>query len=58
VEWSQLACLYFLKVSDEVLAGPLGVFEFKRFESGTKRLMHDIVRATENGCITIVGKHA
>ncbi|KAJ3615494.1 hypothetical protein Zmor_016372 [Zophobas morio] len=35
--------------------GPLGVFEFKRFESGTKRLMHDIVRATENGCITIVG---
>ncbi|KAK9746705.1 Phosphoglycerate kinase [Popillia japonica] len=35
--------------------GPAGVFEFENFCKGTKSLMDDVVRATEKGCVTIIG---
>jgi len=35
--------------------GPMGVFEFPNFEKGTKYVMDQVVKATENGCISIIG---
>jgi len=35
--------------------GPVGVFEFEAFEKGTKLIMEAVVKATERGCITIIG---
>merc|ERR1719428_1337199 len=35
--------------------GPMGVFEMKKFETGTKSLMDTIVKATEAGVITVIG---
>uniref|UniRef100_A0ABK0LAK4 Phosphoglycerate kinase n=1 Tax=Rattus norvegicus TaxID=10116 RepID=A0ABK0LAK4_RAT len=35
--------------------GPLGVFEWDGFAKGTKALMDEVVKATSNGCITIIG---
>jgi len=35
--------------------GPVGVFEFEAFEKGTKAVMDSVVKATENGAITIIG---
>ncbi|KAM6185144.1 phosphoglycerate kinase 2 [Rhynchocyon petersi] len=35
--------------------GPVGVFEWSAFSQGTKTLMDDIVKATSQGCITIIG---
>ncbi|KAJ6596058.1 Phosphoglycerate kinase [Pseudolycoriella hygida] len=35
--------------------GPSGVFEFENFAHGTKNLMDNVVQATKNGCITIIG---
>lgn len=35
--------------------GPVGVFEFDNFAAGTKSLMDDVVKATENGAVTIIG---
>lgn len=35
--------------------GPPGVFEFANFAQGTKGLMDNVVDATKNGCITIIG---
>ncbi|XP_055986603.1 phosphoglycerate kinase 2-like [Sorex fumeus] len=35
--------------------GPVGVFEWDAFAKGTKSLMDEIVKATSNGCITIIG---
>jgi len=35
--------------------GPVGVFEFDKFEAGTKALMEAVVNATKNGAITIIG---
>lgn len=35
--------------------GPPGVFEFEKFSHGTKALMDAVVKATTNGCITIIG---
>jgi len=35
--------------------GPLGVFEFPNFEGGTKAAMDAVVKATENGAVSIVG---
>lgn len=35
--------------------GPAGVFEFDKFAFGTKALMDDVVKATKNGTITIIG---
>uniref|UniRef100_A0A0K8TTK7 Phosphoglycerate kinase n=1 Tax=Tabanus bromius TaxID=304241 RepID=A0A0K8TTK7_TABBR len=35
--------------------GPSGVFEFPNFANGTKSLMDNVVQATKNGTITIIG---
>lgn len=35
--------------------GPAGVFEFENFAKGTKALMDDVVNATTNGTVTIIG---
>jgi len=35
--------------------GPAGVFEFENFAGGTKSLMDAVVKATENGCCSIIG---
>lgn len=35
--------------------GPAGVFEFDKFAYGTKALMDDVVKATKNGTVTIIG---
>lgn len=35
--------------------GPAGVFEFDKFAFGTKALMDDVVKATKNGTVTIIG---
>ncbi|KAL5235245.1 hypothetical protein ACI65C_002655 [Semiaphis heraclei] len=35
--------------------GPAGVFEFDKFACGTKALMDDVVKATKNGTVTIIG---
>ncbi len=35
--------------------GPVGVFEFENFASGTKAVMDSVVLATEKGATTIIG---
>merc|ERR1719334_2816882 len=35
--------------------GPMGVFEMKSFEAGTKKLMDAVVKATQAGVITVIG---
>jgi len=35
--------------------GPMGVFEMDKFAQGTKAMMDDVVAATKNGCITVIG---
>ncbi|KAK5578562.1 hypothetical protein RB653_008234 [Dictyostelium firmibasis] len=35
--------------------GPMGVFEMSKFEAGTKAAMDDVVKATTNGAVTIIG---
>merc|ERR1711937_923527 len=35
--------------------GPMGVFEMKSFEVGTKTMMDAVVDATKAGCITVIG---
>merc|ERR1739845_298053 len=35
--------------------GPMGVFEMAPFEAGTKIMMDDIVEATKNGAISVIG---
>merc|ERR1711862_146694 len=35
--------------------GPMGVFEMSNFEKGTKALMDEVVAATANGAITVIG---
>ena len=35
--------------------GPAGVFEFDKFESGTRSMMDAVVDATKNGSISIIG---
>jgi len=35
--------------------GPMGVFEMKKFEAGTKQMMDEIVRATAGGAVTVIG---
>merc|ERR550532_659876 len=35
--------------------GPMGVFEMKTFESGTKSMMDKIVEVTKSGTITVIG---
>lgn len=35
--------------------GPMGVFEMKKFENGTKSIAEAVVRATENGAFSLIG---
>merc|ERR1719188_2051421 len=35
--------------------GPMGVFEFAKFQGGTKAVMDAVVEATNNGTLTIIG---
>eukprot|EP00928_Gymnodinium_smaydae_P014537 TRINITY_DN15342_c0_g1_i2.p1 TRINITY_DN15342_c0_g1~~TRINITY_DN15342_c0_g1_i2.p1 ORF type:complete len:122 (+),score=39.33 TRINITY_DN15342_c0_g1_i2:46-366(+) len=35
--------------------GPMGVFEMKSFETGTKAMMDVIVEVTKTGVITVIG---
>ena len=35
--------------------GPMGVFEFSNFESGTKSIAHAIKNATKNGAFSLIG---
>merc|ERR1712039_926871 len=35
--------------------GPMGVFEMKKFETGTKTMMQNMVEATQRGAVTIIG---
>jgi len=35
--------------------GPAGVFEFEKFEAGTKALMDSVIEATKKGAVTIIG---
>merc|ERR1719284_905965 len=35
--------------------GPMGVFEMKSFEAGTKAMMDEIVAVTKTGAITVIG---
>jgi phosphoglycerate kinase len=35
--------------------GPPGVFEFEKFEKGTRAMLEAVVEATEKGATTIVG---
>merc|ERR1711979_126316 len=35
--------------------GPMGVFEMKAFEKGTKSMMDKIVEVTKTGTITVIG---
>lgn len=35
--------------------GPMGVFEMKSFEAGTKKMMDKIVEVTKTGTITVIG---
>merc|ERR1719160_1590759 len=46
-----------VKASKTILwNGPMGVFEMAPFEGGTKSLMDDVVEATKNGVITVIGR--
>ncbi len=35
--------------------GPMGVFEMKKFESGTKAIAEAVVKATKNGAFSLIG---
>jgi len=35
--------------------GPMGVFEMKKFEAGTKAIADAVVKATENGAFSLIG---
>ncbi len=34
---------------------PVGVFEFEKFEKGTRAVLDAVVEATKNGAVTIAG---
>eukprot|EP00184_Porphyridium_aerugineum_P006100 CAMPEP_0184696550 /NCGR_PEP_ID=MMETSP0313-20130426/3792_1 /TAXON_ID=2792 /ORGANISM="Porphyridium aerugineum, Strain SAG 1380-2" /LENGTH=422 /DNA_ID=CAMNT_0027155183 /DNA_START=79 /DNA_END=1347 /DNA_ORIENTATION=- len=44
-----------LRAKTVVWNGPAGVFEFAKFEAGTKAIMDAMIAATKDGCITIIG---
>ncbi|PAV80520.1 hypothetical protein WR25_25189 [Diploscapter pachys] len=44
-----------LRAKTIVWNGPAGVFEWDKFEKGTKAIMDAVVQATQNGAITIIG---
>lgn len=42
-------------VDDQVWNGPMGVFEFEKFATGTVAVAECLARLTESGAITIIG---
>ena len=45
-----------IKTSNTIIwNGPMGVFEFKNFENGTKKIGEFIVEATKNGAYSLIG---
>ncbi len=44
-----------IKSKTIVWNGPMGVFEFNNFAKGTLAVANALVKATENGAVTIVG---
>ena len=44
-----------LRAKTVVWNGPMGVFEFPKFEAGTKAVMDAVVEATARGAVTIIG---
>jgi phosphoglycerate kinase len=44
-----------LRAKTVVWNGPMGVFEFPKFEAGTKAVMDAVVEATTRGAVTIIG---
>lgn len=44
-----------LRAKTVVWNGPMGVFEFPKFEAGTKAVMDAVVAATTKGAVTIIG---
>jgi phosphoglycerate kinase len=53
------SCQVFSKVIEDsktiLWNGPMGVFEMKKFENGTKSIAEAIVRATANGAFSLIG---
>jgi len=43
------------KAKTIVWNGPMGVFEMKAFQEGTKKMMDDIVEVTGSGTVTVIG---
>ena len=35
--------------------GPMGVFEFEKFQEGTKAIAYSVAESTENGAFSLVG---
>lgn len=50
-----LVSLHYLIFINKFFIRPAGVFEFDKFAFGTKALMDDVVKATKNGTVTIIG---
>ena len=44
-----------LKAKTIIWNGPAGVFEFEKFEAGTKAMADAVVKATASGAITVIG---
>ncbi len=44
-----------LKAKTILWNGPVGVFEFEKFEKGTRAVLDAVITATENGAVTIAG---
>jgi|GEM_PF-100882 len=44
-----------LRAKTIVWNGPMGVFEFEKFNGGTSAVMHAVVEATNLGCTSIIG---
>jgi len=53
---SQVKCRAAIQRSRTILwNGPMGVFEFPSFASGSEAMLQDVIEATKNGAISIVG---
>merc|ERR1712032_1291191 len=44
-----------VKARTVIWNGPMGVFEMKSFENGTKSMMDKIVEVTKSGTVTVIG---
>lgn len=48
-------CAAILKCKTILWNGPVGVFEFEKFEAGTRGILDAVIKATEQGAVSIVG---